>query len=95
MFRKLYRFYVAVREIYCVYLHVCGSGGGLFPVGPSMHTVEQSAEVIEERTESKEPFRQCMQLRTSVSQDSESISPHPTLDCYTHKYCTKSNRGDA
>lgn len=32
-----------------------------------------------ERIQSKDPFRQCMLLRTSVSQDSLSISPHPSM----------------
>lgn len=29
-----------------MYLDVCGGGGGLFPVGPSIHRVKKLAEVI-------------------------------------------------
>lgn len=34
------------RYTVCICMCVCGGGGGLFPVGPSIHTAEQSAEVI-------------------------------------------------
>lgn len=39
-------FYVAVTEIYCVYLHVCGGGGGLFPVGPCLHTSNRASDDV-------------------------------------------------